>query len=121
MYTKAKLKRHLEFLRFLKRVKRKDYSTLLPYLSDDSITLLSELCYNVLYNESIFKRKQDLKKLRSKLCPYKAGVKLLSKKQTPVKRKRSYLVSKQKGEGILSGLVSVLIPVVSYLLGLAKK
>ena len=99
----------------LKNLKKNNLKHFLEYLNDSSIELISELCYNVLFNTNLFKKKKDLNKLKKHLGKFKKPLLTLARKSNSIKTKKKLLVN-QKGEGLITGLISTILPLITSLI-----
>lgn len=112
---RKKIEENIKFLQMLKNLKKENMKILFNFLNDSSIELVSEMCYNVLFNTNLFKERKHLNKLKRHLKHYKQPISILAKKSTSCKRKRKILCN-QKGEGLITGLISSVLPLLISLI-----
>ena len=115
----AKIKSILTLFKYLIDQKKENKEIALQFLHDDGINYISELIYNLLYNESLnnsFKA-HTRRKLVKVIKPHSSKFEVISKKHLPIKIQRSKI--HQVGPGIGVILASVL-PLLGSLL-LSKK
>ena len=78
-----------------------------PYMSDQMLKLVAEICYNILKQNVEVTQEQ-----KNKLKRYKSSIKLLSAHKVGQRSKRKIL-KKLTGKGLLPLLFSIVAPLVS--------
>ena len=107
--TSHRLGRHYGTLKHLAKCSPKDCSHLIGSGSDDLIATLSEICQNLLEGNIPLSDKQ-LDSLRESADVLRE----VSKKSTPIKRKRSVLV--QEGGFLIPALIGMALPLIKSIL-----
>ena len=83
---------------------------LIQFLNSEGIQVVSELVYNVLFNDSPLTKAQK-RKIRKEYLKDKSSLKVISKKRASFKRKRKLLKQTGSGLGTLLGIgLSLLSP-----------
>ena len=112
----SKIKKVSRLLKIVKKIKTDDMLFLFNCLNQQAKDLLSELIYNVLHNTSCFQLSdKEKKKVRRIVQPHKKEVEYIAKKGG-VQSKRNRMLRKQIGNGLITGLISVLAPIVAGLI-----
>ena len=93
----------------LTKIPPKHRPAIAPLLTDDCLHKICEGCQNLLQN-TFDLDSSVMGKVRRKLKKHKKDIRLLSKPETSVTRKRKILANKQTGAGIFSILFSTVIP-----------
>ena len=107
----------LNLLQKSKSVKKNERKQYFKYCSDNEIHAICGACKNFL-SENIEVEPKKKTYLKRKLLPIKNEMRILSKKDTPLEKKRKLLAKDQVGSGIFSLLAGVIIPtIVSALTG----
>lgn len=109
---------HIHELCVLNRVKPKLFKLFLQHCDPNLIHTLSEICYNIIYNNSFPLPKSKSYKFK-KLKQQRKIIRELAKRKKSIKRKRKLFV--QKGYGFLSIVLPLLIPLLSTLLSTKKR
>jgi hypothetical protein len=106
MDHKAK-KKYIPLLKVLQKLKPEDVTSVMDFLTDDSIDNICECVYNILNTDLKLtpKKKSHLKKFIKSNCSIHRLHKI-SKKTTPVSKRRKAL--KQEGHGLPLILASVI-------------
>lgn len=111
--NKKLFQKKLKFYTKLKKIPKKSYKHIVQHLDDDSIDLICECVYNVLYNDLKLTKlkKQKLKDKLHEHCCLKNLKVIANSKVSVSKRKKALL---QEGEGI--GLIlSAILPFLTKL------
>lgn len=95
----AQIKKAQSVLSAFHKLTDSQAKSLLPYLTDDAIEVLSECFYNSLYSPLNFSKGQR-KKLQSVFTPQMTVLKKIAKPSTNVTYKRKAL---QRGSGLITG------------------
>ena len=97
-----RLRQNKGFLCHACEARGKSLKHLLRYATHDQLKTLSEIALNILEGNVPLSERQ-----KKKLAPYKNVVRLLARKNVPLREKQ---VAMQKGAGILPLLASAVIP-----------
>ena len=93
----------------LKKISQKHRTNIVPLLSDDCIHKICEGCQNLLQNTfDLDKNKTRI--VQRRLKKHRRVMRLFSKPETSIRRKRKILANQQIGSGIFSILASTIIP-----------
>ena len=93
----------------LKKISQKHRTSIVPLLSDDCIHKICEGCQNLLQNTfDLDKNKTRI--VQRRLKKHRRVMRLFSKPETSIRRKRKILANQQIGSGIFSILASTIIP-----------
>ena len=111
----SKIKKLLSLFKFLVSQKSKNKANALSFLNSSSVDDISESIYNILYNENLNLNlsKSQKTKLKKIIKPYVKVFEDISKRNVPIKRRRTKIT--QQGRGIGTILLT-LIPVLTSLL-----
>lgn len=93
----------------LQKIPPKHRPGIAPILTDDCLHKICEGCQNLLRN-TFDLDKNEMGKVRRKLKKHKKDIRLFSKPETSLARKRKILGNPQIGGGIFSILLSTVIP-----------
>ena len=103
------IRRVLTTLTPLQKIPPKLRPSIVPLLTDDCLHKICEGCQNLLRN-TFDLGKNDIGKVRRKLNKHREDVRLFSKPETSILKKRKILSNTQTGSGIFSILFSTIIP-----------
>ena len=99
------MKKHIDLLKLLKKLKCNELKTVIGYLDDIAINVLCELCFNALYTQLNISNRNK-KKLKGSID--KRTIVRLSNRNRSTKSRKKLL--KQSG-GFVSVLLGALVPV----------
>ena len=104
------VKMHYPLLKHLAKCSSDDCRYVVRGSSDEFIKLLTQICVNVM-NKTLTRNEGHAVK---KLAPFKKELIAITKRKTPLKKKRKIL--EQKG-GFIGALLSIALPVITSLIG----
>ena len=103
------IKEIIRVLKYLKSLKGK-HSSFIKHTNSSDIKSISQCCYNLLVGNIPLTPKEK-KFIRNLLSPNIEEIKILARKNTSIKKKRNVLSTNQVGSGIISLLVTTLLPI----------
>ena len=103
------IKEIIRVLKYLKSLKGK-HSSFIKHTYSSDIKSISQCCYNLLLGNIPLTPKEK-KYIRNLLSPNIEEIKLLARKNTSIQKKRKVLSTNQAGSGIVSLLVTTLLPI----------
>lgn len=110
---KKELKATYEYLKVIKKLKAKEFESLVPYLSDEGTEQISRCISNVICREDIPERTR--KRLKKALWNHKSDIRYLAKRSNPASGKRKRL---PKIGGNITDIISTVLPILISLLAL---
>ena len=108
--SKGDEKKHINFLKRLKQIKKTDRNDFFSHCSDADIQVICESCNNVYHNTLNLKDKKR-EKVKRKLLPIKKEFTQLCQSRTSNKKRRTLLKNTQVGSGVFTILASTVLPI----------
>ena len=115
--NKSKLKKLLSLLRICKTLNKDDLKIFIQNTSDDSIQLILEVVYNLIFNENLVNRVKNDDLLKSVKSSMTDNSKILCSviKSNNVKSKIRFIRT-QVGSGVLIDICSLVLPIILTML-----
>lgn len=111
--SRLELKRKIEFLKILQN--NKSVGSVIKYLDDESLFILSEFLYNIVYN-TLNLSKREIKKIQKYLSPYEKPILKILKTKDNKTRKQAYGKLSPQFGGALGSILAAGLPLLISLL-----